>query len=325
MLAIAIREPGGPEVLVPVERPLPEPGPGELRIRVSHAGVNRPDILQRRGGYPPPAGASDLPGLEVAGVVDALGAGTSRWRIGDAVCALLPGGGYAQSAVADAGACLPVPPSLPPAEAAALPETVFTVWANVFERGRLAPGETLLVHGGAGGIGMTATILGKLFGARVLATAGGAAKTAFCRRLGADAAIDYRAEDFAARVAELTGGKGADVILDIVGAPYMEKNLRALAHGGRLVVLAMLGGHAAAVDLRQVLTRHLTITASTLRPRPRAEKARLAREVERHVWPFVASGRVRPVIDRVLPLGAAAEAHRLMEASAHAGKIVLAV
>ena len=325
MRAIAIREPGGPEVLQLVQRPVPTPAAGEVLIKVAFAGVNRPDVHQRNGGYPPPAGASDLPGLEVSGHVVARGEAASRWSIGAPVCALLAGGGYAEFAVADERHCLAVPEGLSLQAAAALPETVFTVWANVFERGRLAAGETLLVQGGTSGIGTTAIHLAKLFGARVLATAGSPAKTAFCRSIGADGAIDYRAERFETRTLELTAGKGVDVILDIVGAPYLDRHLQCLAQGGRLVIIGLQGGSEGPVDLRRVLGRHLTITASTLRPRSADEKARLAREVAAQVWPFVADGRLRPCLDRLFPLAAAAAAHTRLETGDHIGKVTLEV
>lgn len=316
MRAIAIREPGPPDVLTLVERPVPVPAPAEILVRVHAAGVNKPDLLQRKGGYPPPPGASDLPGLEIAGVVSACGAAVKRWKVGDRVAALLGGGGYAEYAVADEEHALPVPETLTMTEAAALPETVFTVWANVFERGRLVTGETLLVHGGSGGIGSTAIQLGKLFGATVAATAGSDERAAFCRKIGADTALNYRTSAFEEIVS-------ADVILDVVGAPYLAKNLKALKQGGRLVIIGLQGGYESAVDLRGVLMRHLTITASTLRPRPKAEKARLARAVETAVWPLVAARKFVPQVDKVLPLALAAEAHRMLEASAHLGKVVL--
>jgi NADPH2:quinone reductase len=323
MTAVAIREPGGPEVLTVVERPVPRPGPGEVLIRVAAAGVNRPDVFQRRGGYPPPAGASDLPGLEIAGEIAALGPGFSGHAIGDAVTALVSGGGYAGFALAPAGSALPVPAGLSMVEAAALPETVFTVWHNVFERGRLEPGETLLVHGGSSGIGTTAIQLGVARGARVLATAGSPEKCAACVRLGANRAIDYRREDFVAATLEATDGKGADVILDMVGGDYVPRNIAAAAVDGRIVQIAFLGGSRVEADFQRLMVKRLTWTGSTLRARPDEFKARLAAEVRRHVWPLVESGAMRPVIDRAFPLAAAAEAHRRMESSEHVGKIVL--
>ncbi|MBN9435251.1 MAG: NAD(P)H-quinone oxidoreductase [Bosea sp.] len=325
MTAVAIREPGGPEVLTAVERPVPRPRPGEVLIRVAAAGVNRPDVFQRRGGYPPPAGASDLPGLEIAGTIAALGAGVGGHAIGDPVTALVSGGGYAGFAVAPAGSALPVPAGLSMVEAAALPETVFTVWHNVFERGRLEAGETLLVHGGSSGIGTTAIQLGVARGARVLATAGSPAKCAACIRLGAGRAIDYRREDFVSATLEATDGKGADVILDMVGGDYVPRNIAAAAVDGRIVQIAFLGGSRVDADFQRLMVKRLTWTGSTLRARPDEFKARLAAEVRRHVWPLVESGEMRPVIDRTFPLAAAAEAHRRMESSENVGKIVLTI
>jgi putative PIG3 family NAD(P)H quinone oxidoreductase len=323
MAAVEIREFGGPEVLALTERPVPVPTAGEVLIRVAAAGVNRPDVFQRKGGYAPPPGASDLPGLEVAGTIVACGADVPRWREGDEVCALLTGGGYASYAVAPAGQCLPRPASLSMIEAAAVPETFFTVWTNVFERGRLQAGESLLVHGGSSGIGTTAIQLAVRSGATVFATAGSAAKCAACERLGASRAVNYRDEDFVTVVREQTGGRGVDVILDMVGGDYVERNLSLLADDGRLVQIAVLHGAKATVDAAVVMRRRLTFTGSTLRPRPIAEKARIAAALETHVWPRLASGQVRPQIFRTLPLAQAAEAHALMESSAHIGKIVL--
>ncbi len=325
MTAVAIREPGGPEVLTAVERPVPRPRPGEVLIRVAAADVNWPDVFQRRGGYPPPAGASDLPGLEIAGTIAALGAGVGGHAIGDPVTALVSGGGYAGFAVAPAGSALPVPAGLSMVEAAALPETVFTVWHNVFERGRLEAGETLLVHGGSSGIGTTAIQLGVARGARVLATAGSPAKCAACIRLGAGRAIDYRREDFVSATLEATDGKGADVILDMVGGDYVPRNIAAAAVDGRIVQIAFLGGSRVDADFQRLMVKRLTWTGSTLRARPDEFKARLAAEVRRHVWPLVESGEMRPVIDRTFPLAAAAEAHRRMESSENVGKIVLTI
>lgn len=325
MTAVEIREFGGPDVLVPVERPVPEPGPGEVLVRVAAAGVNRPDVFQRQGGYAPPPGASDIPGLEVAGTVVALGAGTTRWREGDEVCALLAGGGYATYACAPEGQCLPRPTPLSLLEAAALPETFFTVWTNVFERGRLQPGESLLVHGGSSGIGTTAIQLAGRYGATVYATAGSPEKCTACERLGAARAVDYRDEDFVAVLREATGGRGVDVILDMVGGEYVARNLSLLADDGRLVQIAVLRGSKATVDVAAVMRRRLTITGSTLRPRPVAEKARIAAALEARVWPWLDEGTVRPQIFATFPLAAAADAHRLMESSAHIGKIVLTV
>jgi NADPH:quinone reductase len=302
---------------------MPEPGVGEVLIRVAAAGINRPDIMQRKGSYPPPPGASDLPGLEVAGVIEHVGTGVSEWRGGDEVCALLAGGGYAEYCVAPAAQCLPVPRGLSMVEAAALPETFFTVWTNVFDRGRLQPGETALVHGGTSGIGTTAIQLAVAFGSRVLATAGSDEKCRACERLGAERAINYRTEDFVEAVKRLTGGAGVDLILDIIGAPYLERNLRALALDGRLVQIGVMGGSETPIDLRRILARRLTITGSTLRPRTVEEKGAIAGALLRDVWPLLEAGRVRPIVYRTLALRDAAEAHRLLESSEHIGKIVL--
>ena len=324
-LAIEIARPGPPDVLRPIRRPVDPPGPGEILLRVAAAGVNRPDLLQREGRYPPPPGASDIPGLEAAGTVVAVGDGVSRWSVGDEACALLAGGGYAEYCLAPAPQVLPLPRGMAALQAAALPEAVFTVWANVFERGRLARGETLLVHGGASGIGTTAIQLARARGARVLATAGTAEKCAACERLGAVRAINYRQEDFVPIVKELTDGRGVDVILDMVGGSYMSRNLDSLARNGRLVLIAFLGGATAEVDLRPVLQRWLTVTGSTLRPRSIEEKGRIARAVESEVWPLFESGDMAPVVHATLPLEQAAEAHRQLEAGEHIGKLVLAV
>ena len=292
--AIEIAEPGPPEVLQATRRPVSRPGTGELLLRVAAAGVNRPDLLQREGRYPPPPGASDIPGLEVAGTIVALGEGVTEWKVGDEACALLAGGGYAEYCLAPAPQCLPVPRGLTPVQAAALPETFFTVWTNVFERGRLARGETLLVHGGSSGIGTTAIQLARAFGARVLATAGTAEKCDACEGLGADRAINYKEEDFVAIVKEETHGQGVDVILDMVAGSYIPRNLECLARNGRLVIIAFLGGAKAEVDFRPVLQRWLTITASTLRPRSVEEKGRIADALREKVWPLLESGRGRP-------------------------------
>lgn len=323
MEAVAIEAPGGPEVLKSVRRPRPRPGPGEVLIRVAAAGVNRPDIIQRQGFYPPPPGASDLPGLEVAGTVVARGAGAGRYRIGDAVTALLAGGGYAAYALAAEGCALPVPEGLSLVEAAALPETVFTVWHNVVERGGLVAGETLLVHGGSSGIGTTAIQIGVALGARVIATAGSPEKCAACLALGAVRAIDYRQEDFVAAVGAATEGRGADVILDMVGGDYVARNIEAAAPDGRIVQIAFLGGSRVSADFLRLMTKRLSWTGSTLRARPVAFKARLAAAVERGVWPLIAAGGLRPLIDSTFPLAEAAAAHRRMERSEHIGKIVL--
>jgi putative PIG3 family NAD(P)H quinone oxidoreductase len=321
MRAVEIARPGGPEMLRAIEAPVPEPGPGEIRIRVAHAGVNRPDALQRAGAYDPPPDASPLPGLECAGHVSAVGAGAERWREGDAVCALLPGGGYAEEAVTPAAHALPIPAGLSLAEAAALPETCFTVWSNVFERGALAPGERLLVHGGSSGIGTTAIQIAAARGARVWATAGSAEKCAACERLGA-VAVNYREADF---VEVLRAEGGADVILDMVGGEYIPRNLRCLATDGRLVQIAFLQGPKATVNFAPLMMRRQTITGSTLRPQSVEAKARIAAAVEREVWPLVEAGRMRPVMDQRFPLEEAAAAHARMEGGAHIGKIVLDV
>ena len=323
MQAIAIREPGGPEVLEAVALPIPEPGAGELRIKVAAAGVNRPDVFQRMGMYPPPPGASPLPGLEVVGVVDAVGDAVTRYRPGDAVVALLAGGGYAEYAIAPEATTLPAPNGVSLVDAAGLPETVFTVWSNVFERAYLDRGEWLLVHGGASGIGTTAIQLAKAFDAHVIATAGTDEKCRFCADLGADLAINYRREDFVERVREATGGRGVDVVLDMVGGEYVPRNLAALAEDGRHVSIAFLKGPKVTLNMLPVMLKRLTLTGSTLRARPLAFKAALAEEVERHVWPLIAEGRFQPVIDSRLPLARAADAHRRMEESAHIGKILL--
>jgi NADPH2:quinone reductase len=314
-------------VLRPAERPDPRPGAGELLIRVAASGVNRPDVLQRKGAYPPPAGASDLPGLEVAGVVvegDAQAMAAQGLKAGDRVCALVAGGGYAELCVAPVEQCLPVPRGLGDVEAASLPETFFTVWSNVFDRGRLQPGETLLVQGGTSGIGVTAIQLAKAAGATVIATAGSDEKCAACVALGADHAINYRTHDFAAETKRLTGGRGADVVLDMVAGDYVARELQCLADDGRLVIIAVQGGVKSEIDAGAVLRRRLTVTGSTLRPRPVAFKAAIARSLREKVWPWLESGRVRPVIHQVFPAADAAQAHALMESNLHVGKIVLA-
>jgi putative PIG3 family NAD(P)H quinone oxidoreductase len=325
MTVIEAKGHGGPEVLVPTRRPVPAPGAGEVLIAVKAAGVNRPDVLQRLGLYPPPKGASDLLGLEVAGTVVACGPGVTRYKIGDAVCALTNGGGYAEFCVAPESATLPVPRELSPVEAAALPETVFTVWHNVFERGRLKPGEWLLVHGGASGIGTTAIQLGKLFGARVLVTAGSAEKTRACEELGAVRAINYREEDFVEAVKEATGDHGADVILDMVGGDYIERNLRAAALDGRIVQIAFLKGSKVELDLMRLMMRRLTLTGSTLRAQSAEAKARMARAIEEKIWPTIADGRLKPVIDSTFPLTDAVAAHARIDDPDHIGKIMLVV
>jgi putative PIG3 family NAD(P)H quinone oxidoreductase len=323
MIAIEISRPGGPEVLTPVERSIPEPGVGDVLIRVAAAGVNRPDVMQRRGVYPPPPGASDIPGLEVAGTVEHVGGGVTEWRGGDRVCALVAGGGYAEYCVAPATQCLPIPDTLDAVLAAAIPETFFTVWANVFDRGALQPGETALIHGGSSGIGTAAIQLAAVRGAQVFATAGSDEKCRACEGLGATRAINYRSVDFVEAVREQTGGRGVDLILDIIGADYLDRNLRALAVDGRLVQIGLMSGAEASLDLRRVLARRLTITGSTLRPRSVEEKSVIAAALRREVWPLLESGRVRPIVYRTFPLARASDAHRLMESSEHIGKIVL--
>jgi NADPH2:quinone reductase len=324
MRCVEISTPGGPEVLVPVERPDPVPGDGEVLIAVAAAGVNRPDVLQRRGQYPPPRGASDIPGLEVAGTVAAIGDGVRDWQIGDRVCALVSGGGYATLCVAPAPQCLPIPAPLDFIAAAAVPETFFTVWTNVFDRGRLTSGETALFHGGTSGVGTTAVQLAAARGARVFATAGSDKKCRAIEALGAERGINYRTEDFVAVVKELTGSRGVDLILDIVGADYFARNLSALAIDGRLVQIGLLGGTSTAtLDLGEILRRRLTVTGSTLRARTVEEKGAIADALRREVWPLLDAARVKPVIARTFPLEEAAAAHRLMESSEHIGKIVL--
>jgi putative PIG3 family NAD(P)H quinone oxidoreductase len=325
MIAIEIREPGEPDVLVPVERPRPSPAPGEVLIKVAAAGVNRPDVMQRRGKYPPPPGASDIPGLEIAGVIAAVGAGVDGLQPGDAVCALVAGGGYAEYCVAPAPQCLPIPQGVDMPTAAAIPETFFTVWTNVFDRGRLQPAESLLVHGGASGIGTTAIQLARAFGARVFATAGTSEKCAACERIGAERAINYRDSDFVPVVLELTGNGGVDVVLDMVGAEYFPRNLQVLALDGRLVEIATQRGAKAELNIAYVMQRRLTITGSTLRARPVAEKAVIAAALRRNVWPLLDRGVVRPVVHKIFPLERAVDAHRMMEAGEHIGKLVLAV
>ncbi|MGR3822738.1 MAG: NAD(P)H-quinone oxidoreductase [Salipiger marinus] len=322
MRAVEITEPGGPEVLKPVTRPIPEPGHGQVLIRLHWAGVNRPDVLQRGGNYSPPPGASDLPGLEGAGEVVATGAGVDWPLPGTQVCALLPGGGYAEYAVTAAAHCLPIPQGMALREAACLPETFFTVWTNVFQRGALQAGERFLVHGGSSGIGTTAIQLASAFGARVFTTAGSPEKCAACLELGAERAINYREEDF---VEVLRGEGGANLILDMVGGDYLPRNVKALADEGRLVQIAFLQGPTVALNFAHVMMRRLTITGSTLRPQSDLAKARIAEALKTHVWPLLAAGRVAPVMDRDFPLAEAAAAHARMESSSHIGKIVLRV
>jgi len=324
MTVIGIKAPGGPEVLVPEERQVPTPCEGELLIRVRAAGVNRPDVMQRKGLYPPPPGASDIPGLEIAGEIAALGPAIRRWKEGDRVMSLVSGGGYAEYCVATATHTLPVS-GLPMQDAAAVPETFFTVWHNVFERGALNAGETLLVHGGSSGIGTTAIQLAKQFGAKVFVTAGSDEKCEACRKLGADLAINYKTEDFVAIAKKATDGKGVDLILDMVGGDYIERNFEAAAVEGRIVQIAFQGSPKATVDFRRIMLKRLHHTGSTLRSRSTADKAAIARAVEDKVLPLLADGRVKPVLYKTFPLKDAAAAHALMESSAHIGKIVLAV
>ncbi|MCI5074647.1 NAD(P)H-quinone oxidoreductase [Oricola sp.] len=325
MKAIEIAEPGGPRALRMTERPVPEPGPGEMLLRVKCAGVNRPDVLQRMGSYPPPPGAPDIPGLEVSGTVEALGPGASRFAVGDAVCALLPGGGYAEFATVHETNALPVPGGFTFSEAAAVPETYFTVWHNVFQRGGLQPGETLLVHGGTSGIGTTAIQLAKAFGATVIATAGSADKCAVCEKLGADRAINYREEDFVEVTKEVTDGKGAEVILDMVGGDYITRNYKAAAVEGRIVQIAFLGGAKTEANFTLLMVKRLTHTGSTLRARSVEFKAALAADLLDKVWPLLADRKVQPVMDLIYPLSEAWRAHERMEEGSHIGKIVLDV
>jgi NADPH:quinone reductase len=325
MTAIAIRAPGGPEMLVPERRPLPPLAEGEVLVKVAAAGVNRPDVMQRQGLYPPPKGATDIPGLEIAGEVVALGSGVRRWKLGNQVMALVVGGGYAEYCLAHESHALPLPRGLTPVEAAAIPETFFTVWHNAFERGRLQAGETLLVHGGSSGIGTAAIQLAKAFGARVITTAGSAEKCAACRRLGADVAVNYKEEDFVAATKAATDGKGAEVVLDMVGGDYIERNYEAAAVEGRVVQIAFQGSPKATVGFRRIMLKRLTHTDSTLRARSIADKGAIARGVEAQVLPLIEAGKVKPVIDSTFPLAEAAAAHTRMEASSHIGKIVLTV
>ncbi|MGZ8219027.1 NAD(P)H-quinone oxidoreductase [Methylomagnum sp.] len=324
MTAVEITQPGGPEVLQLCQRPIPAPKPGEALIKVAVAGVNRPDVMQRRGLYPPPPGAPDIPGLEVSGEIVALGLGVEGLTVGDCVCALVTGGGYAEYCTAAAPLCLPIPNGLSLVEAAALPETFFTVWTNVFDRGGLKAGERFLVHGGSGGVGSTAIQLAREFGATVFATAGGPEKCTFCEGLGAQA-IDYRCEDFVDRVRVLTDGKSVDLILDMVGGPYLQRNLDCLAPGGRLVLIAVQGGPKSDINLLPVFLKRLTLTGSTLRPRCVAEKAAIAVALREKVWPLLDAGRVKPIIHAAFPLAEAGEAQRLMETGGHMGKLVLTV
>jgi putative PIG3 family NAD(P)H quinone oxidoreductase len=325
MRAIDPEAPGGPEVLVAVQRPVPTPGPEEVLIRVAAAGVNRPDVLQRMGGYPPPPGTTSILGLEVAGEVVAVGADVQPELVGQPMCALIAGGGYAEYAVAPLGQCLPVPNALTMVEAAAMPETLFTVWTNLFERGYASEGDVALVHGGTSGIGTMAISLCNLFGVTVIVTAGSDDKVAACIAHGADHAINYKTEDFVARIKELTGGRGVNVVLDMVGGDYVARNMKCLADDGRHVSIAVQGGAMATVPVFEIMRRRLTLTGSTLRARDVAFKSLVADELARQVWPHVEAGRLKPVIDQTFRLEDAAEAHRRMEAGAHMGKIVLQV
>ena len=325
MQVIEINEFGGPEVLTPATRAVPSPGPGEVLIKVAAAGVNRPDVMQRQGNYPVPPGASDLPGLEVAGTVAAVGDGVARWREGDPVCALTPGGGYAEYCLTPQEQCLPVPQGYDMVKAACLPETFFTVYLNVFMRSSLTAGEWLLVHGGSSGIGTTAIQLAKAFGCKVITTAGSAEKVAACRDLGADVAVNYREEDWQAAIRDATEGRGVDVVLDMVGGPYIQGNIDSLATDGRYSFIAFLKGPAAEVNVSKILLKRLTVTGSTLRPQPVSKKAEIARNLESHVWPLLDGGKVKPVLYKTFPLQQASDAHRLMESSEHIGKIILTV
>jgi putative PIG3 family NAD(P)H quinone oxidoreductase len=325
MTAVGFDAPGGPEVLRAETLPVPRPASGQVLVRVAFAGVNRPDVVQRQGNYPPPPGASPIPGLEIAGEVVALGAEVGEAMLGQQVCALVSGGGYAEYCLAPAGNCLPVPEALPLAEAAAMPETLFTVWHNVFERGWAREGETVLVHGGTSGIGTMAIRLGKLFGLTVIVTCGGAEKCAKALDLGAAQAIDYKSSDFVAEVQRITGGKGVELVLDMVAGDYVARNLKCLAEDGRHVTIAVQGGTRAEINMAVVMGRRFTLTGSTLRPRSNEFKALLAQEIAQNVWPLVEQGELRPVMDMRFPLAEAAAAHARMEAGVHIGKIVLEV
>lgn len=324
MKAVIITQPGDPEVLQLAERPKPEITDDEVLVKVAAAGVNRPDVAQRKGHYPPPAGApQDIPGLEIAGMISKVGANVSRWKAGDRICALVWGGGYAEYCNVPAGQCMPVPDDLTLIEAASLPETYFTVWSNVFDRGKLKPGETLLVHGGSGGIGITAIQMATAMGSTVYTTAGSDEKCSFCEKLGAKKAINYKTENFKEVIQQLTGGRGVDVILDMIGGDYTAPNLQSLADDGRLLLINMMLGKDVGIDLSLIMRKRLTITGSTLRSRDVAFKAAIARNLEENIWPLFASGKIKPVIDEVFPAAKAADAHKLMESSTHMGKIVL--
>jgi NADPH2:quinone reductase len=325
MRAVEVSKPGGPEVLLPAERPLPAPKAGEILIKVAAAGVNRPDVLQRMGHYPVPPDASDLPGLEVAGEVAALGSSVKAYKIGDKVCALVHGGGYAEYCTAPEVTALPVPKGLSLVEAASLPETFFTVWGNVYERAKLAPGESLLVQGGSSGIGVTAIQMAKATGNRVFATAGSDEKCAACVRLGAEKAFNYKTQDFALEIKAATAGKGVNVILDMVGGDYFPRELKSLADDGRIVFIAFLRGPKTELDINELMRRRLTVTGSTLRPRPVEFKGYLAKNLREKIWPLIEAGKIKPQIYKTFPLEKAADAHRLMESSQHIGKIVLTV
>jgi NADPH2:quinone reductase len=325
MKCIEISKPGGPEVLVPAEKPAPTPKANEILVKVAAAGVNRPDIAQRAGKYPPPPDASPLPGLEIAGEVAACGADVKMWKVGDKVCALAHGGGYAEYCVVPEVQALPAPKGLSMVEAASLPETFFTVWSNVFDRGRLAAGESLLVQGGTSGIGVTAIQMAAAMGNRVFATAGSDEKCAACVKLGAEKAINYKTQDFAAEVKAATGGKGVDVVLDMVGGDYVPREIDCLAPDGRLVFIAVLGGWKTEINISNVMVKRLTLTGSTLRPRPVAFKGAIAKSLREKVWPLLEARKIQPVIYKTFPLAQAAEAHRLMESSQHIGKIILTV
>ena len=325
MIAIEIRQPGEPDVLTAVERPRPSIGPEDVLIKVAAAGVNRPDVMQRQGRYPPPPGASDIPGLEVSGAIEEAGSNVHDLRIGDRVCALVSGGGYAEYCAAPAPQCLPIPRGVDLIHAAAIPETTFTVWTNMVERGQLTRGEAVLIHGGSSGIGTSAIQIAKALGARVFATAGSAEKCAACEALGAERAMNYRETDFVAAVREATGGAGVNLVVDMVGGDYLQRNIESLAMDGRLVQIGQLGGPKAQINMIPVLQRRLTVTGSTLRARTVAQKAAIAQAVRQHVWPLFESGDVRVIVHATFPLRHAAEAHRVMESSAHIGKLVLVV
>jgi NADPH2:quinone reductase len=325
MKAVEISKPGGPEVLVLVDRPMPEPKAGEVLIKVSAAGINRPDVFQRKGNYPAPPGASDLPGLEVVGEIVAGDVGAAGLSIGDKVCALLAGGGYAEYCTAPAVQCLPVPKGLSDVEAAGLPETYYTVWSNVFDRGQLSAGESLLVHGGASGIGTTAVQLATAMGHKVYATVGSDERARAVEGLGAVMGINYRTQDYVEEVKKATGGKGVDVVLDMVAGDYINRNINCLADDGRIVIIALLGGAKAEIDCSQVLRRRLTVTGSTLRPRPVAFKAEIARSLKERVWPLLEAGKIRPIVHATFPLEKACDAHAMMDAGEQIGKIILTV